>query len=151
MHTHRAKRPVDVRIFHFYCLPPPEAVVPIVSYRATPFLPCVYTVCQSRCAMQGPSLPTRSWAIRPPTNTNQRRAHENGIFSCIRLGCMCLRQPANRRKFRHDKRGKVLSVKFFENSWTRGFSFHEQMPPNCSFARISRLCIILMLCFYAWY
>lgn len=119
MHTYRAKRSVDVRIFHFYCLPPRGCC----SDRVLPCHPlsALCTVCQSRCAMQGPSPPTRSWAIRPPTNANQRRAHENGIFSCIRLGYMCLRQPANRRKFRRDKRGEVFSAKFIEESNKRLF------------------------------
>lgn len=70
----------------------------MVSYRATPSVPCVCTVRQSRCAMRGPSPPARSWAIRPPTNPNQTRAHENAVFGCMRLGWACLCQAANQQE-----------------------------------------------------
>lgn len=42
---------------------PPPAVQPSAR---------VCTVSQSRCAMPGPSPPTRSWAIHPPVNEHQK-------------------------------------------------------------------------------
>lgn len=154
MHTHRAKRPVGVIIFIFTIFPF-EAVVPMVSYCATPHprlptsLPCVCTVCQSRCAMQGPSPPTHSWAIRPPANANWTRAHENGIFAWIRLGCAHLCQAEDRLKFRFDVRAEVLLLKI---CWTRGFfpstNKRRQIAP---FARVSWARVILASSSHAWH
>lgn len=136
MHTYRAKRPVGVIIFIFTIFPF-EAVVSMVSYRATPASNshlsalCLYCLSKSLCYAR----PISSNTLLGDSSSCKCKLNQSSwerricLYTLIYATRICVKQ-------RISLSSTLTCVpRFYYSNLLnkRLFFFHKQMPTNCSF------------------